>query len=65
MVAMPNFVLLGIFVLSFCRTRLARAPRADSNALALRAASTASVQYFWVSTSQLTKIELAIFIFIA
>ncbi len=49
MVAMPNFVLLGIFVLSCCRTCLARAPRADSSALALRAVFTASIQYFWVS----------------
>ena len=46
---MPNFFLLGIFVLSFRRTRLALAPHADSSALALRAVSTASVQYFWVS----------------
>jgi hypothetical protein len=41
---MPSFVLLAIFVFSRRRIRLARAPQADSNALAIMAASTTSVQ---------------------
>ncbi len=41
---MPSFVLLAIFVSSQLRVCLARAPLANSNVLAVMAASTASVQ---------------------
>jgi hypothetical protein len=49
MAVTPSFFLLGIFLFTFWRTRLRRAPHCRSSCWAVKAAFIARVQYCWVS----------------